>query len=114
MRQPQAEPLIGEEKESPVFPNRPADSSSEVVLLLRSFGKGSRIENIDTIEPIVGVQNGISKIIKKRTMELVRPGPCNDGNLTARGETGVWGSCRSLYPEFLQGVHRDETVGPTR
>src|SRR5207245_4404004 len=102
LRKTKAKPLVRKEEKRTIFQNLTSERSSKIVLplfwlrLFREVG-----------EPIVSIKQIISQIVECRTVKLIRSRARNDGNLPS-GCTAKFGRIRrSLYAEFLQGIHRN-------
>lgn len=82
--------------------NRPAECSAEIVLPFLFFCN-DRTQR--SVEPMVGIEGFITKIIEGRTVPVVGPGTRGKGELSARGSaifSRISGGCS---PELLQRIH---------
>src|SRR5437870_985499 len=95
--------LVAEECEQLVLDDRAAQDAAELVLIqdLLRCGAGPVVA---IVEEGIGVKNRVSEILKRRSMELIRSGFCNDVHICARipPVAGVVG--RGLNLELLEGV----------
>ena len=101
--------LVGEEEECLVPPDRPAEESAEVVVMLRR-ARQSRLH----CKPVVGVHHGIAKVIVNPAMHLVRARPRGENHLPARRAAEFRRKRRSLNPELLQRLHGGQAAGSSQ
>src|SRR5439155_124355 len=86
-----------------VLDDRTAQDAAELVLIqgLPRCGAGPIVA---IVEEGIGVENRVSEILKRRSMELIRSGFCNDVHICARIPPVARVVGRGLNLELLEGV----------
>src|SRR5580692_1324000 len=105
---PEPKTLVGKEKERSVPKDRTAKRTAEIILPLFSLAQ-RRVIDVP-IEPVIGIESVISKVVECCAMELIRARARNDRDLSARCPSKLWRIGGSLDPKLMQGVYRNQAI----
>ncbi len=104
--QREMEPFVGQKEERTASEDRPAQDSTDIMLVERRL-----LQTFPVHKPVVGVERVVAEVVEQAAAKPIGSRTCDDLHLRARHPTEIGGICRRLNREFLDRVQRSQVVG---